>query len=108
MHGYKFRFASTLPTIHDNETIDHLIIFPLFECCTVRVHSWGEEKKGGGCMDPCAGDMPLVTKRARGGDAPGGSGDGDAADDDNEHHVCARGGCEKAGIKRCGECKQVT
>jgi hypothetical protein len=52
--------------------------------------------------------MPLVTKRARGGDAPGGSGDGDAADDDNEHHVCARGGSEKAGIKRCGECKQVT
>jgi hypothetical protein len=51
--------------------------------------------------------MPLVTKRARGGGATGGSGDGDAAGDDNEHHVCARGGCGKAGIKRCGECKQV-
>ena len=51
--------------------------------------------------------MPLVTKRARGGDATGGSGDDDTAGDDNEHHVCARGGCGKAGIKRCGECKQV-
>jgi hypothetical protein len=51
--------------------------------------------------------MPLVTKRARGGDATGGSGDGAAAGDDNEHHVCARGGCGKEGIKRCGECKQV-
>jgi hypothetical protein len=51
--------------------------------------------------------MPLVTKRARGGDATGGSGDGDAAGDENEHHVCARGGCGKAGIMQCGECKQV-
>jgi hypothetical protein len=42
-----------------------------------------------------------------GGGATGGGGGGNAAGDDSEHYMCARGGCEKAGIKRCGECQEV-
>jgi hypothetical protein len=56
------------------------------------------------------GGMPLMTKcRVKGGDATGGSGDGDAACDDVDHghYVCAHAGCDEVGIKRSSDSKQV-